>query len=74
MHISQIRNTPRVTNIHDVIKIDQDVKVRVIGIKDGKISLSMRDVDQKTGRDYLETANNSEYKNNLKSNPIKPVV
>jgi ATP-dependent RNA helicase DHX8/PRP22 len=73
VHISQIRNSPRVTNIHDVIKMDQDVKVRVIGIKDGKISLSMRDVDQKTGRDYLETANDVEAKN-IKSNPIKPVV
>jgi ATP-dependent RNA helicase DHX8/PRP22 len=73
VHISQIRNSPRVTNINDVIKIDDDVKVRVIGIKDGKISLSMRDVDQKTGRDYLETANDVEAKN-IKSNPIKPVV
>ena len=61
-------------NIHDVIIIYQDVKVRVIVIKDGKISLSMRDVDEKTGRDYLETAKNVEDKNNLKSNPIKPVV
>jgi len=41
VHISQISNQ-RINAPGDVLKAKQDVTVKVIGIKDGKISLSMR--------------------------------
>lgn len=41
VHISQI-SQKRVESVEAVLKEGQDVKVKVIGIKDGKISLSMK--------------------------------
>ena len=41
VHISEVANT-YVSDIHDHLTEGQDVKVKVIGIKDGKISLSMK--------------------------------
>ena len=39
----------------DVVKVDDDVKVKVIGFDDrGKVKLSMRLVDQETGEDLEE--------------------
>jgi ATP-dependent RNA helicase DHX8/PRP22 len=74
VHISQIRHYPRVTNIHDVIKANQDVIVKVISIKDGKISLSMKEIDQKTGRDYTDIKEEDNDTRDLKINPSKPVL
>ena len=41
LHVSQISNK-RVKSPADVLKEGQTVKVQVIGVKDGKISLSMK--------------------------------
>uniref|UniRef100_A0A1I7TSS5 RNA helicase n=1 Tax=Caenorhabditis tropicalis TaxID=1561998 RepID=A0A1I7TSS5_9PELO len=49
-HISQIRNE-RVQSVADVLKRGQNVKVKVTKIENGKISLSMKEVDQSTGED-----------------------
>ncbi|KAJ6810187.1 putative pre-mRNA-splicing factor ATP-dependent RNA helicase DEAH5 [Iris pallida] len=59
VHISQIA-TRRVTNAKDVVKRDQEVFVKVISISGQKLSLSMRDVDQKTGKDLIPMARSSE--------------
>ena len=62
VHISEVANT-YVSDIHDHLTEGQDVKVKVIGIKDGKISLSMKAlIQQETEEeehetfDYKETA------------------
>uniref|UniRef100_A0A1B0CY45 RNA helicase n=1 Tax=Lutzomyia longipalpis TaxID=7200 RepID=A0A1B0CY45_LUTLO len=51
VHISQLRAEGRVTNVSDVVSRGSNVKVKVISITGQKVSLSMRDVDQETGRD-----------------------
>lgn len=52
VHISQIvRHGPRLAHPEDVLSRGQDVYVKVIGLNGKKISLSMKEVDQRTGRD-----------------------
>lgn len=46
VHVSQI-STKRVNQPSDVLKVGDNVKVKVIAIKDGKISLSMKALEEK---------------------------
>lgn len=55
VHVSAIREGARVEHPEDVLERNQPVKVKVIKIDNGKISLSMKLVDQTTGED-LEQA------------------
>ena len=51
VHVSQIKNT-RVQHPSDVLKEGQEVKVKLVGFDDrGKVRLSMKSVDQETGKD-----------------------
>ncbi|OIW03527.1 hypothetical protein TanjilG_31040 [Lupinus angustifolius] len=59
VHVSQIA-TRRITNAKDVVKRDQEVFVKVISVSGQKLSLSMRDVDQHTGRDLLPLKKSSD--------------
>ncbi|XP_014504690.1 probable pre-mRNA-splicing factor ATP-dependent RNA helicase DEAH5 [Vigna radiata var. radiata] len=59
VHVSQMA-TRRITNAKDVIKRDQEVYVKVISVSGQKLSLSMRDVDQHTGKDLLPLKKSSE--------------
>ncbi|KAL6646862.1 hypothetical protein ACP70R_015556 [Stipagrostis hirtigluma subsp. patula] len=52
VHVSQMANK-RVANAKEVVKRDQEVYVKVVSVKGQKLSLSMRDVDQDTGKDLL---------------------
>ncbi|XP_022937860.1 probable pre-mRNA-splicing factor ATP-dependent RNA helicase DEAH5 [Cucurbita moschata] len=52
VHVSQIA-TRRISNAKDVVKRDQEVYVKVISFSGQKLSLSMRDVDQHSGKDLL---------------------
>ncbi|KAJ6359308.1 hypothetical protein OIU76_000941, partial [Salix suchowensis] len=52
VHVSQIA-TRRLGNAKDAVKRDQEVYVKVISISGNKLSLSMRDVDQDSGKDLL---------------------
>ncbi len=45
VHVSQISNK-RVKSPKDVLEKGQEVTVKVIGIKDGKISLSMKALEE----------------------------
>ena len=57
VHISELL-PGRVNKTTDVVKVDDDVKVKVIGFDDrGKVKLSMRLVDQETGEDLEEQVN-----------------
>ncbi|MDH3700567.1 MAG: polyribonucleotide nucleotidyltransferase [Alphaproteobacteria bacterium] len=51
VHISELKNE-RVPSVEDVVKVDDMVKVKVLGVDDrGKVKLSMRAVDQETGEE-----------------------
>ena len=52
VHVSMISaGGGRIEDASKIVKRNQDVWVKVIGTAGSKMSLSMRDVDQKTGRD-----------------------
>ncbi|CAL2233132.1 unnamed protein product [Prunus armeniaca] len=67
VHVSQMA-TQRISNAKDVVKRDQEVYVKVISISGQKLSLSMRDVDQYTGKDLLPFKYSSE-DDALRTNP-----
>jgi ATP-dependent RNA helicase DHX8/PRP22 len=70
VHVSQIANR-RVGNAKDVVSKDDVVWVKVLSISANKLSLSMRDVDQKTGRDLLPMQKR-ESNEDFRSNPSGP--
>ncbi|GIY82147.1 ATP-dependent RNA helicase DHX8 [Caerostris extrusa] len=51
VHISQLLKEGYVTNVGDVVRKDQHVKVKVLSFTGQKTSLSMKDVNQDTGED-----------------------
>src|SRR5579871_6282683 len=55
VHVSAITSGGRINHPSDIVERGQPVKVKVTAIKDGRISLSMGDVDQKTGEDLSKT-------------------
>ncbi|GAB0088434.1 ATP-dependent RNA helicase DHX8 [Sergentomyia squamirostris] len=75
VHISQLRAEGRVTNVSDVVSRGASVKVKVISITGQKVSLSMRDVDQESGRD-LNPSSHAHLlaENDLRNrNPDRPI-
>ena len=54
VHVSQI-STERVAHPKDFLKEGQEVKVKLIGFDDrGKVRLSMKTIDQKTGKEIKQ--------------------
>jgi ATP-dependent RNA helicase DHX8/PRP22 len=51
VHVSSIQQGARVNNAADLLSRGQPAKVKVMSIAGGRISLSMKDVDQVSGRD-----------------------
>lgn len=51
VHISQLRAEGRVTDVTEVISRSQNVKVKVMSVAGQKVSLSMKEVDQDSGKD-----------------------
>ncbi|KAG8446897.1 hypothetical protein GDO86_014375 [Hymenochirus boettgeri] len=51
VHISELRREGRVANVADVVSKGQRVKIKVLSFTGCKTSLSMKDVDQDTGKD-----------------------
>ncbi|XP_034110682.1 ATP-dependent RNA helicase DHX8 [Drosophila albomicans] len=51
VHISQLRAEGRVTDVTEVVARNQTVKVKVMSLTGQKVSLSMKEVDQDSGRD-----------------------
>ena len=67
VHISQLANE-RVNNVTDVVSEGDIVKVKLIGFDNrGKVKLSMKDVDQKTGKEIV-----SEKSSDNKDDESKP--
>ncbi|XP_054285604.1 ATP-dependent RNA helicase DHX8-like [Macrosteles quadrilineatus] len=56
VHVSQLRREGRVTNVSDVVVRGSKVRVKVLSVTGQKVSLSMKDVDQDTGRDLNPTS------------------
>ncbi len=55
VHVSQINNS-RVQHPSDVLREGQEVKVKLVGFDDrGKVRLSMKMVDQKTGEEIARS-------------------
>ena len=48
VHISQISSEKRLKHPSEVLKVGDTVKVKVTAVKDGKISLSMKALDEST--------------------------
>ena len=56
VHISEI-SPQRIGKVSDVVNVGDEVKVKVLGVDDrGKVKLSMKAVDQKTGQDLTQRA------------------
>ncbi len=53
VHISEIKKE-RVEDINDVLKVGQEVKVKVLSVERGKVRLSMKRVNQETGDDQSD--------------------
>lgn len=53
VHISQISNK-RVKSPSDVLNVGDTVQVQIIGIKDGKLSLSMKALEEKEEEEVIE--------------------
>ena len=53
VHVSAMQAGARVNDPADLVSQGQPVKVKVISIQEGKIGLSMKEVDQATGRDLV---------------------
>ncbi|KAH8416000.1 hypothetical protein KR222_006328 [Zaprionus bogoriensis] len=51
VHISQLRAEGRVTDVTEVVARNQTVRVKVMSLTGQKVSLSMKEVDQDSGRD-----------------------
>ena len=67
VHISQLANE-RVNNVKDVVNEGDIVKVKLVGFDNrGKVKLSMKDVDQKTGKEI-----SSDKSDNSKDDESKP--
>ncbi|RDW80841.1 ATP-dependent RNA helicase DHX8 [Coleophoma crateriformis] len=56
VHISAMMEGSRVNHPSDLVERGQPVKVKVIKIEGSRIGLSMKDVDQETGRDLAPQA------------------
>ncbi|KAI9782869.1 MAG: DEAH-box ATP-dependent RNA helicase prp22 [Peltula sp. TS41687] len=53
VHVSAMQEGARVNHPSDLVSREQPVKVKVISIQGGRIGLSMKEVDQVTGRDLV---------------------
>ncbi|KAG8037836.1 hypothetical protein G9C98_006047 [Cotesia typhae] len=75
VHISQLRREERVNNVNDAVSRGQKVLVKVLTINNEKISLTMKDVDQETGRDLNPTLPMTKFEEDEKNlrNPDKPI-
>ena len=52
VHVSNIQQGARANSAADLLSRGQPVKVKVMSVAGNRISLSMKDVDQTTGRDF----------------------
>lgn len=72
VHISQLRSEGRVTEVTEVVSRGASVKAKVMSVAGQKVSLSMKEVDQDTGKD-LNPASHSHLQDDARDrNPDRP--
>lgn len=74
VHIGML-STGRVNEVSDVVKRNEVVKVKVMSVTSTRLSLSMKDVDQKTGKDlspHLRIRTKEEMEQDAARNPDRP--
>lgn len=72
VHISQLRAEGRVTNVSEVVSRGNKVKVKVLSVTGQKVSLSMKDVCQMTGRDLNPLSHVPPEREDRDRNPDRP--
>jgi len=74
IHVSQIKSIGRVSSARDILSLNQRVFVKIINIDNsGKISLTLKNIDQTNGKDILNLTNKDnrfgeKVNNNLNNN------
>ncbi|KAF7286144.1 hypothetical protein GWI33_007392 [Rhynchophorus ferrugineus] len=72
VHISQLRAEGRVTQVSEVVSRGGKVKVKVLSVTGQKVSLSMKDVDQLTGKDLNPLSHAPPEREDKDRNPDRP--
>nr|XP_022918473.1 ATP-dependent RNA helicase DHX8 [Onthophagus taurus] len=72
VHISQLRAEGRVTNVSEVVSRGGRVKVKVLSVTGQKVSLSMKDVCQMTGKDLNPYSHAPIEREDKDRNPDRP--
>ncbi|KRT80696.1 hypothetical protein AMK59_5381, partial [Oryctes borbonicus] len=73
VHISQLRAEGRVTNVSEVVSRGNKVKVKILSVTGQKVSLSMKDVCQTTGKDLNPLSHAPAEREDKDRNPDRPV-
>ncbi|XP_044265343.1 ATP-dependent RNA helicase DHX8 [Tribolium madens] len=73
VHISQLRAEGRVTNVSEVVSRGMKVKIKVLSVTGQKVSLSMKDVDQVTGKDLNPLSHAPTEREDKDRNPDRPM-
>ncbi|XP_018336922.1 ATP-dependent RNA helicase DHX8 [Agrilus planipennis] len=73
VHISQLRAEGRVTNVSEVVSRGSKVKVKVLSVTGQKVSLSMKEVCQMTGRDLNPSSHAPAEREDKDRNPDRPM-
>ncbi|KAG0052532.1 DEAH-box ATP-dependent RNA helicase prp22 [Gryganskiella cystojenkinii] len=74
VHVSMLQSS-RVSDVSEVVKRNDPVKVKVMSVTSTKVSLSMKDVDQRTGKDlspHLKIRTKEEMEQDAARNPDRP--
>lgn len=74
VHISQLRSEGRVADVNEVVSRGNNVKVKVMSITGQKVSLSMKEVDQLTGRDLNPLSHKPMEDDVSARNPDRPIA
>nr|CAI5828306.1 unnamed protein product [Callosobruchus analis] len=74
VHISQLRSEGRVTNVSEVVSKGSKIKVKVLSVTGQKVSLSMKDVCQMTGKDLNPLSHATMEQEDKDRNPDHPMV
>ncbi|XP_019874519.1 ATP-dependent RNA helicase DHX8 [Aethina tumida] len=72
VHISQLRAEGRVTNVSEVVSRGNKVKVKILSVTGQKVSLSMKDVCQMTGKDLNPLSHAPSEREDRDRNPDRP--
>ncbi|KAJ3643058.1 hypothetical protein Zmor_025795 [Zophobas morio] len=73
VHISQLRAEGRVTNPSEVVSRGMKVKIKVLSVTGQKVSLSMKDVCQTTGKDLNPLSHAPPEREDKDRNPDRPI-